>query len=256
MHSVLHGVTRVAVSLSGSNRRSLRASRAARSTTARQGEEALYTWTTARRAASLSMMREFPDHRPARIRWPLFLVADDDESRRLQSSPTAPVVLPRRWTGRPETRRDLQGINAAGQLLAEARLKRDPSDVGALYFLGARRGSSAFAGAVERRVMAALDDGLESASIPQSPQWPRLPRRGTPSGYTTRRGLRWRSGCCQSRASAARERGIETLERARRQGGGPTTTQGCDASTSARSGNRTRSSSRATVGEIPAQLPL
>jgi tetratricopeptide (TPR) repeat protein len=47
--------------------------------------------------------------------------------------------------------------------LAEARLKRDPRDVEALYFLGAAEGlKAAFAVAVERRFMAALGDGSRS----------------------------------------------------------------------------------------------
>ena len=46
------------------------------------------------------------------------------------------------------------------KLLSEARLRRDPRDVEALYFLGATEGlEAAFAGGVERKFMAALRSG-------------------------------------------------------------------------------------------------
>ena len=48
-------------------------------------------------------------------------------------------------------------------MLAEARLRHDPHDTEALYFLGATEGlKAAFAAAVERRFMAALADGSRS----------------------------------------------------------------------------------------------
>ena len=47
--------------------------------------------------------------------------------------------------------------------LAEARLRKDPKDVDALYYLGAAEGlEAAFAGAVERKFMAALRSGSKS----------------------------------------------------------------------------------------------
>ena len=47
--------------------------------------------------------------------------------------------------------------------LADARLRKDPKDVDALYYLGAAEGlEAAFAGAVERRFMAALRSGSKS----------------------------------------------------------------------------------------------
>jgi tetratricopeptide (TPR) repeat protein len=47
--------------------------------------------------------------------------------------------------------------------LAEARLRRDPKDVEALYFLGATEGLKAvFAAAIERRFTAALRDSIDS----------------------------------------------------------------------------------------------
>jgi hypothetical protein len=49
--------------------------------------------------------------------------------------------------------------------LSETRLRKDPSDVEALYFLGAAEGlESAFAAGVERRFMAALRSGSRSSS--------------------------------------------------------------------------------------------
>src|SRR5215216_3709611 len=49
------------------------------------------------------------------------------------------------------------------KLLSEARLRRNPRDVEALYFLGAAEGlEAAFAGAVERKFMAALRAGSSS----------------------------------------------------------------------------------------------
>lgn len=49
------------------------------------------------------------------------------------------------------------------KMLAEARLRLDPRDTEALYFLGATEGlKAAFAAAVERRFMAALGDGSRS----------------------------------------------------------------------------------------------
>src|SRR2546422_741658 len=56
----------------------------------------------------------------------------------------------RRWTRR-------------AKLLAEARLRQDPRDIDALYFLGATEGlNAAFAAGVERRFMAAMREGSRS----------------------------------------------------------------------------------------------
>jgi hypothetical protein len=50
------------------------------------------------------------------------------------------------------------------RLLSEARLKRDPKDIEALYFLGATEGlKAAFAAGVQRSFMSALRDGQRSA---------------------------------------------------------------------------------------------
>lgn len=53
--------------------------------------------------------------------------------------------------------------------LAEAKLRKDPKDVDALYYLGAAEGlEAAFAGAVERRFMSALRSGSKSVEHHQS----------------------------------------------------------------------------------------
>jgi len=63
------------------------------------------------------------------------------------------------------------------KLLSEARLRRDPRDVEALYFLGATEGlEAAFAGGVERKFMAALRSGSSAvdhhrAVLKLSPQF-------------------------------------------------------------------------------------
>lgn len=54
------------------------------------------------------------------------------------------------------------------KMLAEARLRHDPHDTEALYFLGATEGlKAAFAAAVERRFMTALAEGSRSVELHQ-----------------------------------------------------------------------------------------
>ena len=54
-------------------------------------------------------------------------------------------------------------MDAPGKTLAEARLRKDPKDVEALYFLGAAEGlEAAFVGGVERKFMAAFRAGKAS----------------------------------------------------------------------------------------------
>jgi hypothetical protein len=65
-------------------------------------------------------------------------------------------------TDRKQTNEFRKWIRSAKQL-SEARLRKDPRDVEALYFLGAAEGlEAAFAGAVERRFTAALRAGSNS----------------------------------------------------------------------------------------------
>ena len=132
-----------------------------------KGSEALYNmdYDEARRVFKM-IVREFPDH-PAgpHSLAASFWLQTMNESRRLQSS----IYSTKSFYSKNEDKVDPKIIETfreytrQAKLLAEARLKRDPQDIEALYFLGATQGlKAAFAGAVERRFMAAMDDGLES----------------------------------------------------------------------------------------------
>jgi hypothetical protein len=133
----------------------------------KSGFEALYNldYEEARRNFK-ELARLFPDH-PA---GPQFLAAGLwaqtlNESRRLQSglynsdsfyASTEDQVDPR-------TVAQFREWTRAAKQLAEARLKRDPKDTEALYFLGATEGlKAAFATAVQRSFMGALKDGSNS----------------------------------------------------------------------------------------------
>lgn len=132
-----------------------------------KGFDALYNldYETAR-AAFKEVERLFPDH-PA---GPQFLAAllwskTLNESRRLNSSLYGSDQF---YTG-SEDKVDERVIDEfrdytrRARLLAEARLKRNPKDVEALYFLGATEGlKAAFEAGVQRSFMAALRDGSRS----------------------------------------------------------------------------------------------
>jgi tetratricopeptide (TPR) repeat protein len=135
-----------------------------------QGSEALYNmdYEEARRIFTL-MMREFPDH-PAgpHSMAASFWLQTMNESRRLQSSLYATKSFYSKTVDKvdPKLVETFRDYTRQAKQLAEARLQRDPRDTEALYFLGATQGlKAAFAGAVERRFMAALDDGLESVEF-------------------------------------------------------------------------------------------
>ncbi|HLL14709.1 MAG TPA: hypothetical protein VK388_06575 [Pyrinomonadaceae bacterium] len=132
-----------------------------------EGFEALYNldYETARARFS-ELARLFPDH-PA---GPQFLAASLwlktlNESRRLQSglynnesfyAKTEDKVDPKIVAQFKELTRTAKG-------LAEARLKKNPKDTEALYFLGATQGlKAAFAGAVERSFISALRSGSDA----------------------------------------------------------------------------------------------
>jgi hypothetical protein len=112
------------------------------------------------------IVRLFPEH-PA---GPQFLattlwVQTLNESRRLQAS----LYNTESFYAKSEEKTDPKIVNEFRELtrqakqLAEARIKRDPKDVEALYFLGVTEGlKAAFAGAVERSFMSALRDGQDS----------------------------------------------------------------------------------------------
>jgi len=108
----------------------------------------------------------FPEH-PA---GPQFLAAtlwaeELNESRRLQASlyNSDTFFKAKEDQPNPKTVEQFRELTRQATLLAKARLKRDKTDIEALYFLGATEGlKAAFETAVERRFMAALGDGSSS----------------------------------------------------------------------------------------------
>lgn len=112
------------------------------------------------------LARSFPDH-PA---GPQFLAANLwlktlNKARRLSAS----LYNSDAFYASEEDKVDQRTLNQfrdwtrQAKALAEARLKRDPRDVEALYHLGATEGlRAAFAAAVERRFIAALREGSRS----------------------------------------------------------------------------------------------
>jgi hypothetical protein len=131
------------------------------------GFEALYNldYEAARRQFR-EMTRLFPDH-PAGYQ---FLAAGLwlkmlNESRRLQSSLYNDEAFYKEKDDKvdPKAVAEFRELTGRTKELCEARLKRDPKDVEALYYLGAVEGlKAAFAGAVERSFMSALKSGRES----------------------------------------------------------------------------------------------
>ncbi|HLL75061.1 MAG TPA: hypothetical protein VK421_07320 [Pyrinomonadaceae bacterium] len=66
----------------------------------------------------------------------------------------------------PKVVAEFKELTRSAKLLAEARLKKDKRDVEALYYLGATQGlKAAFAGAVERRFIGALQDGKDAVDL-------------------------------------------------------------------------------------------
>ena len=112
------------------------------------------------------IVRLFPDH-PA---GPQFLAATLwaqtlNESRRLQSSLYNTESFYAQKEDRPDPRmvEEFRSLTRTAALLAKSRLRRNPKDVEALYFLGATEGlKAAFATAVQRSFMSALGDGSSS----------------------------------------------------------------------------------------------
>ncbi|HEX8922915.1 MAG TPA: hypothetical protein VF766_15680 [Pyrinomonadaceae bacterium] len=131
------------------------------------GFEALYNldYETARKSFR-EIERLFPDH-PA---GPQFLAATLwaqtlNESRRLQSSLYNTESFYEQKEDKPDPRMVAQffELTRTASQLAKARLRRDPKDVEALYFLGATEGlKAAFATGVQRSFRAALSDGSSS----------------------------------------------------------------------------------------------
>ncbi len=131
------------------------------------GFEALYNldYETARKHFK-EIARLFPDH-PA---GPQFLAATLwaqtlNESRRLQSSLYNTESFYEQQDDKPDPRmvEEFRSLTRTAAQLAKTRLKRNPKDVEALYFLGATEGlKAAFATGVQRSFKAALSDGSSS----------------------------------------------------------------------------------------------
>jgi hypothetical protein len=110
--------------------------------------------------------RLFPDH-PAGAQFLAALLWSKtlNESRRMKSSLYGSDEFYAGSEDKVDERvvDEFRDYTRRARLLAEARLKRDPKDVEALYFLGATEGlKAAFAAGVQRSFMAALRDGSRS----------------------------------------------------------------------------------------------
>jgi tetratricopeptide (TPR) repeat protein len=132
-----------------------------------KGFDALYNldYDTAR-ASFKEIERLFPDH-PAGPQFQAALLWSRtlNESRRLKSS----LYGSDEFYEGSEDKIDesivdeFRDYTRRARLLSEARLKRDPKDIEALYFLGATEGlKAAFAAGVQRSFMSALRDGSRS----------------------------------------------------------------------------------------------
>ncbi|HYG82977.1 MAG TPA: hypothetical protein VD861_21450 [Pyrinomonadaceae bacterium] len=131
------------------------------------GFEALFNldYETARKHFK-EIARLFPDH-PA---GPQFLAAALwakalNESRRLQSSlyNTESFYEKKDDKADPRMVEEFRGLTRQAAQLAKARLRRNPKDVEALYFLGTTEGiKAAFATTIQRSFMSALGDGSSS----------------------------------------------------------------------------------------------
>lgn len=129
-----------------------------------KGFDALYNldYAEARRQFK-EMQRLYPDH-PAGWQFQAATVWLEtmNRSRRLQTSlyNNDSFYAETEEKTDPQTVREFRELTKQASALAEARLKRKPDDTEALYFLGAIAGlKAAFAGAVERRFVAALREG-------------------------------------------------------------------------------------------------
>ncbi len=132
-----------------------------------EGFEALYNLDyNGARTRFNELATSFPDH-PA---GPQFLAATLwaeklNESRRLQASLYSTDAFFNAKEDKPDPKlvTQFRDLTRSAISLAKARLRKDKTDVEALYFLGATEGlKAAFAAALERRFMAALSDGDSS----------------------------------------------------------------------------------------------
>lgn len=133
----------------------------------RRGFEALYNLDyDAAQAAFKEIERLFPDH-PAGAQFQAALLWSKtlNESRRMKSSLYGSDEFYEGSEDKVDERvvTEFRDYTRRARLLAEARLKRDPKDVEALYFLGATDGlKAAFEAGVQRSFMSALRDGSRS----------------------------------------------------------------------------------------------
>lgn len=132
-----------------------------------KGFEALYNldYETAR-ADFKEIERLFPEH-PAGPQFQAALLWSKtlNESRRLKSSLYGSDEFYEGSEDKVDERvvEEFRDYTRRARLLAEARLKRDPKDIEALYFLGATEGlKAAFEAGVQRSFMSALRDGSRS----------------------------------------------------------------------------------------------
>ncbi|HEY0077705.1 MAG TPA: hypothetical protein VGB73_03595 [Pyrinomonadaceae bacterium] len=132
-----------------------------------EGFDALYSldYEGARRRFK-ELARLYPEH-PAGTQFlaATLWVQTLNESRRLQASlyNTEAFYAKSQEKTDPKIVAEFRELTKQSKQLSEARLKRNPKDVEALYFLGATEGlKAAFAGAVERSFMSALRDGQDS----------------------------------------------------------------------------------------------
>jgi hypothetical protein len=132
-----------------------------------RGFDALYNLDyDAARNAFKELERLFPDH-PAGAQFQAALLWSKtlNESRRLKSSLYGSDEFYEGSEDKVDERvvDEFRDYTRRARLLAEARLKRDPKDIEALYFLGATEGlKAAFAAGVQRSFMSALRDGSRS----------------------------------------------------------------------------------------------
>lgn len=132
-----------------------------------RGFEALYNLDyEAARNAFKEIEKLFPEH-PAGPQFQAALLWSRtlNESRRLKSSLYGSDEFYEGSEDKVDERvvDEFRDYTRRARLLAEARLKRDPKDVEALYFLGSTEGlRAAFAAGIQRSFMSALKDGQRS----------------------------------------------------------------------------------------------
>ena len=129
-----------------------------------EGREALYNLDyEGARARFREIVRLFPDHPagPYQLAAALWLQKLNEE-RRLQSSlyNSESFYAPTEDRADPRLAEEFKRLTERAKELATARLKKNPQDVEALYYLGATSAlRAAFASTIERRFIAALREG-------------------------------------------------------------------------------------------------